>query len=103
MSISPGSRTPISWRSNDRKSIRPRFCRAESVRREPVRKCSPNAHNQSYVHAGPSPIEKTAIQADISGNGEFSHSLDPERTVNPLLSGRSTDRKANPGAVPLVT
>jgi hypothetical protein len=32
-----------------------------------VRKCSPGAHNQSYVHAGPSPIEKTAIQADISG------------------------------------
>ena len=30
-----------------------------------MRKRSPNAHNQSYVQAHPSPIEKTAIQADI--------------------------------------
>ena len=50
-----------------RKSIRQRFRRAEPARRKPVRKRSPNAHIQSYVHAGFLPIEKTAIQADISG------------------------------------
>jgi hypothetical protein len=49
------------------KSIRLQPRRAEPARRERTRERSPSAQNASYVHARPSPMEKTAVQPDVSG------------------------------------